>query len=449
MYDSDLLILDEPTNHLDITMIEWLENYLSRQKLSLLLVSHDRYFIDAVCNEIFEMDGMRLFRYKGNYAKFLETKSERAAIEKVEMEKARNSYARELDWMRRMPQARGTKQKARIDSFYQLEEKVSQRTEQTPQAFAVATQRMGNKILELNYVCKNFGELHIVKDFHYIFRRGEKIGIVGKNGTGKSTFLNMITGKLKPDKGSIVKGETIVYGHFEQDGLIPDSDKRVLEIVKDVAEEIKTKSGSMGAAQFLYYFGFSYADQHSFFSHLSGGEKRKLYLLLTLLKNPNFLILDEPTNDLDIFTLNQLEEFLAEFPGCLLVVSHDRYFMDRVTEHMLVFEGDGLIKDFPGNYSDYALWKLENAPKKELNDQKPVRDKKATSSKASYKQKTEYTLLEADIAAHENEKTELTEHMNSGNGTHEELAAWAKRYAELVNLIDSKTERWMELDELM
>jgi ATP-binding cassette subfamily F protein uup len=451
IHDSDLLILDEPTNHLDITMIEWLEGYLSRSKLSLLLVSHDRYFIDAVCNEIVELDGLRLFRYKGNYANFLETKHERQLAEKAELDKARNTYTRELEWMRRMPQARGTKQKARIDSFYQLEEKVSGKVEQTPQAFAVAAQRMGNKILELNYVSKSFGELRIMRDFHYIFRRGEKIGIIGKNGTGKSTFMNLIMGKIRPDQGSIVKGETIVFGHFEQDGLIPDTDKRVLEIVKSVAEEIKTKTGSMGAAQFLYYFGFSYADQHSYFSRLSGGEKRKLYLLLTLLKNPNFLILDEPTNDLDIFTLNQLEEFLVEFPGCLLVVSHDRYFMDRVTDHMLVFEGDGVIKDFPGNYSDYLIWKQANQPKKETNEaSKPAKEKKNQSSnKASYKQKVEYTQLETEIAQHEDEKQELETLMNTGNGTHEQLGSWAKRYQELVNMIDTKTERWMELDELM
>ena len=451
IHDSDLLILDEPTNHLDITMIEWLEGYLSRSKLSLLLVSHDRYFIDAVCNEIVELDGLRLFRYKGNYAKYLETKHERQLAEKAELEKARNTYTRELEWMRRMPQARGTKQKARIDSFYQLEEKVSGKIEQTPQAFAVAAQRMGNKILELNYVSKSFGELRIMRDFHYIFRRGEKIGIIGKNGTGKSTFMNLIMGKVRPDQGSIVKGETIVFGHFEQDGLIPDTDKRVLEIVKSVAEEIKTKTGSMGAAQFLYYFGFSYADQHSYFSRLSGGEKRKLYLLLTLLKNPNFLILDEPTNDLDIFTLNQLEEFLTEFPGCLLVVSHDRYFMDRVTDHMLVFEGDGVIKDFPGNYSDYLIWKQANQPKKESNEaSKPAKEKKnSTSNKATYKQKVEYNQLETEIAQHEDEKQALETLMNAGNGTHEQLGSWAKRYQELVNMIDTKTERWMELDELM
>lgn len=451
IHDADLLILDEPTNHLDITMIEWLEGYLSRQKLSLLLVSHDRYFIDAVCNEIVELDGLRLFRYKGNYAKFLETKHERQLSEKAELDKARNTYVRELEWMRRMPQARGTKQKARIDSFYQLEEKISGKIEQAPQAFAVAAQRMGNKILELNYVSKSFGDLRIMRDFHYVFRRGEKIGIIGKNGTGKSTFMNLIMGKIRADQGSIVKGETIVFGHFEQDGLIPDSDKRVLEIVKSVAEEIKTKTGSMGAAQFLYYFGFSYADQHSYFSRLSGGEKRKLYLLLTLLKNPNFLILDEPTNDLDIFTLNQLEEFLCEFPGCLLVVSHDRYFMDRVTDHMLVFEGDGIIKDFPGNYSDYLVWKQANVPKKETNEAaKPAKEKKNPSAtKATYKQKVEYAQLETEISQHEAEKQELETAMNGGNGTHEQLASWAKRYQELVNLIDTKTERWMELDELM
>ncbi len=449
--EAELLILDEPTNHLDIPMTVWLEQYLSRQKVSLLMVSHDRYFIDRVCNEIFEMEDGRLYRYKGNYSYYLEKKAEREETEAAALEKARSRYRTELEWIRRMPQARGTKQKARIQAFEQLEEKVKHYRPPDLPVFQAQPGRLGSKILELNYVCKSFGEKEYIRDFNYIFKRGEKIGLAGPNGSGKTTLLNLIMGTLRPDKGSITRGETIQFGYFRQDGLLPETDKRVIEIVKEVAEEIKTTEGSISASQFLNYFGFTYSSQYAWYSTLSGGEKRKLYLLITLMRNPNFLILDEPTNDLDIYTLQRLEEFLDNYQGCVLVVSHDRFFLDRVIDHLFVFEGDGKIVDFPGNYTDY-LQSRQQKQKKELNESvavntKTVRRERRPASRLTFREQKEMESLEAEIEALEQEKAEIPQLMAMVGEDHEKLRILSERFAETERLIEEKTLRWLELAE--
>ena len=449
--EAELLILDEPTNHLDIPMTEWLEQYLSRQKISLLMVSHDRYFIDRVCNEIFELEDGRLYRYKGNYSYYLEKKAEREETEAAALEKARSRYRTELEWIRRMPQARGTKQKARIQAFEQLEEKVKQYRPPDLPVFQAQPGRLGSKILELNYVCKSFGGKEYIRDFNYIFKRGEKIGLAGPNGSGKTTLLNLIMGTIRPDKGSIARGETIQFGYFRQDGLLPETDKRVIEIVKEVAEEIKTTEGSISASQFLNYFGFTYSSQYAWYSTLSGGEKRKLYLLITLMRNPNFLILDEPTNDLDIYTLQRLEEFLENYQGCVLVVSHDRFFLDRVIDHLFVFEGDGKIVDFPGNYTDF-LQSRQQKQKKELNESaavgaKTVRRERRPAIRLSFREQKEMESLEAEIEGLEQEKAEIPQLMAQAGEDHEKLRLLSERFAETERLIEEKTLRWLELAE--
>ena len=449
--EAEFLLLDEPTNHLDIPMTEWLEQYLSRQKISLLMVSHDRYFIDRVCNEVFELENGKLYRYKGNYSYYLEKKAEREESEAVVLEKARSRYRSELEWIRRMPQARGTKQKARIQAFEQLESQVKQYRPTDLPVFQAQPGRIGSKILELNYVCKSFDGKDYIRDFNYIFKKGEKIGLAGPNGSGKTTLLNLIMGILKPDKGTITRGETIQFGYFKQGGLLPETDKRVIEIVKEVAEEIKTTEGSLSASQFLNFFGFTYASQYAWYSTLSGGEKRKLYLLITLMRNPNFLILDEPTNDLDIYTLQRLEEFLENYQGCVLVVSHDRFFLDRVIDHLFVLEGDGKIADYPGNYSDYLHKRSSKAPREEKHTDKTQtqsdpRERKP-STRLSYKEQKEKESLEAEIAALELEKAQTPNLMSEAGEDHEKLEGLAKRFAELEKLIEDKTLRWIELEE--
>ncbi|MGC8865536.1 MAG: ribosomal protection-like ABC-F family protein [Bacteroidales bacterium] len=447
--EADLLILDEPTNHLDIAMTEWLEQYLSRQKVSLLMVSHDRYFIDRVCNEIFELEDGKLYRYKGNYSYYLEKKAEREEAEAAALARARSRYRSELEWIRRMPQARGTKQKARIQAFEQLEENVKQYRPSDLPVFQAQPGRMGSKILELNYVCKSFDGRAYITDFSYIFKRGEKIGLAGPNGSGKTTLLNLIMGIIKPDKGSITRGETIQFGYFRQDGLLPDTDKRVIEIVKEVAEEIKTTEGSLSAGQFLNYFGFSYSSQYAWYSTLSGGEKRKLYLLITLMRNPNFLILDEPTNDLDIYTLQRLEEFLQNYQGCVLVVSHDRFFLDRVIDHLFVFEGNGKIADYPGNYSDYLQSRAGREKKESVQPKTPKsepREKKSTQ-RLSYKEQKELESLEAEIAELEHEKEQIMQQMAEAAEHHEHLRSLGESFSAIDRLIEEKTLRWLELAE--
>lgn len=453
--ETDLLILDEPTNHLDIEMIEWLEDYLSRQNLSLFVVTHDRYFLDNVCNEILELDNNKIYRYKGNYSYFLEKKAEREAIEQLETEKARGLFRKELEWMRRMPQARTTKSKARIDSFYDVQEKANKRVEKDTGPLEVRMTRIGGKILEMNNIHKSYGDNKLIENFSYTFKKGDKVGIVGKNGCGKSTLLNMITGSLSPDMGKITTGQTIVYGYYSQEGFQPTEDKRVIDLAKDIAEEMPMGKGRITASAFLAHFNFPHVLQYNYFSSLSGGEKRRLFLLMQLLKNPNFLILDEPTNDLDIYTLNLLEEFLMAFEGCLLVVSHDRYFMDKIVDHVFVFEGEGKVKDYYGNYTDFYREKMleEARASKLLKPQttlKPTREKDSSPKpiKPTFKQKTEFEALDAEIQKLEALKHDVLEQMNSGEQSPEELEKLSLTYQETENALDEKTNRWLELSEL-
>lgn len=452
--ETDLLILDEPTNHLDIEMIEWLEEYLSRQNLSLLVVTHDRYFLDNVCNEILELDNNRLYKYKGNYGYFLEKKAEREAIEQVETEKARGLFRKELEWMRRMPQARTTKSKARIDAFYDIQEKASKRSEKDTGPLEVKMTRIGGKILELNNIHKAFGENRLIEDFSYTFKKGDKVGIIGKNGTGKSTLLNMITGSLNPDMGKIITGQTIVYGYYSQEGFQPKEDKRVIDIAKDIAEEMPMGKGRITASAFLAHFNFPHTLQYNYFSSLSGGEKRRLFLLMQLLKNPNFLILDEPTNDLDIHTLNLLEDFLMNFEGCLLIVSHDRYFMDKIVDHVFVFEGSGKVKDYYGNYTAYYRLRMEEEAAalrlKSPPAPKPTKENTLQTGprKPTFKEKSEFEGLGKEIELLESTKAGILEKMNSGNCTPEELEALSRNYQETENSLEEKSNRWLELSEL-
>lgn len=452
--NPDLLLMDEPTNHLDFEMIEWLEDYLSRESLTLLLVTHDRYFLDNVCDTILEMDQNSIFTYKGNYTYYLEKKAERQLTEDQSTEKAKNLYRTELEWIRRMPKARGTKSKARVNAFDDLESKAKFKREDKNIQFGVNVNRLGGKIVEIDNLSKNFGDFKAVDDFTYVFKRGEKIGIVGLNGTGKSTLLNLISGRLAPDKGKISIGQTVVMSYYTQNGLELNEDKRVIDIVKSVAEEIQLQKGSMSASQFLQHFDFSYPVQQAYFSALSGGERRRLYLLLQLIRNPNFLILDEPTNDLDIYTLQVLEEFLQDFAGCVVIVSHDRFLLDKLCDHVFVFEGQGKIKDFYGNYTDYYQWRMKEQrdaqrnikPVKEIN---PGIKEKKTSLKPSYKQRKDFETLEQEIHQLESEKDSVMNRMNSGSETPESIVALSITYNELTQLIDAKTILWMELGEII
>lgn len=454
--EPDFLILDEPTNHLDVDMIEWLEGYLKSLNKTLLLVTHDRYFLDRLVNHIIELDNDTLYTYKGNYEYFLEKKEERETIFNTEVDKAKNLYKRELDWMRKQPRARGTKQKARIDSFYDTEAKAKQQKNVEQVNLAVNMSRLGGKILELNNVSKAYGDLNILKKFNYIFRKGEKVGIVGPNGVGKSTFLKLIMGEQALDAGMIETGETVVFGYYSQDGLHLKEDRRVIEVVKDIAEFIPVGNGqSLSASQFLQHFLFSPEKQYTYVSKLSGGEKRRLHLLTILMKNPNFLILDEPTNDLDLPTLSVLEEFLVNFQGCLLVVTHDRYFMDRIVDHLLVFEGDGELKDFNGSYSDYKEWKADKSKKveipkvAEIKPQAEVPKVSGNTNKVSYKEKREYEELEKEIEKLEIEKKQFIDKLSAGSDSHEELNNWAQSVEKITTMLDEKSLRWLELAEKM
>lgn len=452
--EPDLIILDEPTNHLDLDMVEWLEEYLRRSNISLLMVTHDRYFLDRVCSQIIEIEDKQLYFYKGNYSYFLEKRDERVQTQNTEIDRAQNLLRKELDWMRRQPQARGTKAKSRVDAFYSLEEKAKQRKQESGIELAAKGSYIGNKIFEAEHVSKRFGDIVITDDFNYIFARYEKMGIVGNNGTGKSTFVKMLLGLEKPDKGFFDVGETVNFGYYSQDGLSFNEQTKVLDVVQNIAEVIELGNGSrLTASQFLQHFLFPPEKQHNFVYKLSGGEKRRLYLCTVLIKNPNFLVLDEPTNDLDIVTLNILEEYLASFKGCLIVVSHDRYFMDKVVDHLLVFNGNGKIKDFPGNYSQFREWKSEEN-KKLVEDVKitkqesqPARTKTAEKTKLSFKEQREFEQLETEIATLEEEKELLTQSLSSGTLGTEKLIAASNRITELLNLIDEKTMRWLELSE--
>lgn len=453
--DADLLVLDEPTNHLDIGMIEWLETYISKQKMSLLMVTHDRYFLDAVCDEIIEIDQHQSFVYRGNYSYFVQKKAEREAAEVAEIEKAKNRYRTELDWMRRQPKARTTKSKARIDSFYDLEKVAKKRLEQKQLDFNVKMSRQGRKILEIKNLSKSYDDLKLIENFDYIFKRGERIGIVGDNGSGKTTFLDLISQKIQPDSGDILVGETTQFGYFTQGGIQLREDMRVLEIVKEIADHIDLGNSIISAAQFLFHFGFSYDLQHSFFSNLSGGEKQKLHLVITLLKNPNFLILDEPTNDLDLFTLGRLEDFLLDFKGCLLIVSHDRFFLDRLADHLFIFNGDGKIKDFVGNYSDYREMQEFEASEEKKADKanrkivSPAKINLEKPRKASFKEQKEFEKLEKEMAQLEEEKEKLIAEMNSGILSPEQLQKVSLRFEKLSEELETAEMRWLELSEII
>jgi len=451
--DSNLIILDEPTNHLDVNTIEWLENYLKRQNLAIFLVTHDRYFLDNVCDEILELENQTTFKYRGNYTYYLEKREERMLTEKTEIQKARSLYKKELEWMNRMPQARATKAKAREDAFYTIEEKAFSGSKEETRSFDVDMQRLGGKILELNNIEKSYPNQIILHDFTYIFNKGDRIGLIGKNGVGKSTLLEIIMGSIKADKGKITIGKTVEFGYFRQDGLPIKEDKRIIDIVKDIAEQVEMKKGSMTPAQFLSYFNFNTNIHYNYFSSLSGGEKRKLYLLTTLLQKPNFLILDEPTNDLDIETLNKLEEFLENFEGCLIIVSHDRYFMDHMVEHIFAFEGDGKIKDYWGNYSEYArLRKTREKKASKTNPdkaEKKEKKNKQTSNKPTWKQLKEYENLEIEIQKLEQQKAVLIENLNQPTSKPNDLIKWSEEVTVVMNIIDDKTDRWLELSEII
>jgi ATP-binding cassette subfamily F protein uup len=455
--EPDLLILDEPTNHLDLDAIEWLEGRLAASAQTLILVTHDRYFLDRVSTDIIELDQVQLHRYKGNYSYFLEKKAERQASQAAETEKARNLLRKELDWMRRQPQARGTKAKYRVDAFYDLQDKAKGPGSDGKLELSVKTTRVGNKILELDGVKKSFGVQPIIKNFTYTFRRGDRLGIVGKNGVGKTTFLNLITGKLPPDSGGIDKGDTITFGYYTQDDLVFREEQRVIDIVQEIAEVVQMANGqTVTASQFLQLFRFPPAVQYSMVSKLSGGERRRLQLLKVLIKNPNFLILDEPTNDLDLDTINVLEDFLENFPGCLIIVSHDRYFMDRLVDHLFVFEGAGQIRDFPGNYTDYREWlEDEEALRKESATKATVAAKPVAAPppsekrKISFKEKQEYEKLEGEIDRLESRKKELVGKMNNGTVSHEELMQWSREIEQIEADINTKSDRWLELGEYM
>lgn len=450
------MLLDEPTNHLDIDMIEWLEELLSQSRLSLLLVTHDRYFLSNVCDEILELDNFSLQRYKGDYNYYLEKKAEREFQSGQEIEKTRNLYYRELEWMRRTPSARTTKSKARIDNFYKIQEKAKQRAADELPEFRVKSSRIGNKILEINNIFKSYEQKKIIQDFSYTFKKGERIGIVGPNGCGKTTFFNMVTGTLRPDMGRIVPGSTIVFGYYRQDNMQRVEDKRMIDIVKEVAEEIRFDKGSMSAAQFLNFFGFNYTTQYNYYSSLSGGERRRLHLLLTLMQQPNFLILDEPTNDLDLHTLRILETFLSGFEGCLMIASHDRAFLDQMVDHLFIFGTNGKISGYHSTYTEYREKQrlLEEAAKAKSvatakNSPAPPKKPTTANAKASFKQKTEHSSLEQEIQQLEKEKKELIDTLQSGLPDPMVLQNLSNRLGEIIALIDLKTERWMELEDII
>ncbi|MEJ8818796.1 ABC-F family ATP-binding cassette domain-containing protein [Lacibacter sp. H407] len=464
-----LLIMDEPTNHLDVEMVEWLEHYLSKEKITLLLVTHDRYFLDTVCNEIWELDGSNLTEYKGDYQNYLEKKAARIESELASIDKAKNTYRKELEWMRKQPKARTTKSKSRQDNFYEVEAKAKLRIEDQQVQLSMKMNRLGGKVVEMKKVYKSFGEKQILKGFDYTFKKGERVGVVGQNGAGKSTFIDIIQGIQQPDSGKINIGDTIIFGNYSQKGLEIKEDLRVIEYVKNIAENFPLASGgSLSAAQFLQLFLFDPDKQYTYISKLSGGEKRRLHLLSILFRNPNFLVLDEPTNDLDLPTLAVLENFLSDFPGCLLIVSHDRYFMDRLVDHLFVFEGDGEIRDFPGNYAQLRIWQKEQEklgadsresgvntdrstvqelPSAAVPNGSGVEGPTVEKKRFSFKEKREFELLQKEIEALTAEKETITAKLNNGNIPFDELQQLSNRIGEVTNLLDEKEFRWLELSE--
>lgn len=449
--EPELLILDEPTNHLDVEMIEWLEDYLKRSRISLLMVTHDRYFLDKVCTKIVEIDMRQIYTYEGNYDYYLSKREERISAQDAELAKVKNLLRTELDWMRRQPQARGSKAKYRIDAFYELDKKSKFRRDDSTVELNVKSSYIGSKIFEANDVCKKFDDLVILKDFNYIFARYEKLGIVGNNGVGKSTFIKLLLGLEKPDSGYFDIGETVKFGYYSQDGIQFNEEEKVIDAVKKIAEVIvfdeKTK---YTASQFLQLFLFTPETQQKYIYKLSGGEKRRLYLATVLMKKPNFLILDEPTNDLDIVTLGILEDYLQKFKGCVIVVSHDRFFMDRTVDHLFVFEGNGVIKDFPGNYSDYREWKnLQKEEKAVKKEERPKEreNKRDYSAKMSFKERKEFEALTVDIEKLEEEKRSIEEALSAGTLGVEELTQKSQRISEIIAELEEKEMRWLELSE--
>lgn len=450
----DLLILDEPTNHLDIEMTEWLENYLKETNLTLFMVTHDRYLLDSVCTEIYEIEDKTMYQYKGKYSYYLEKRQERIDAMNTEIEKARNIYRKELEWMRRMPQARGHKARYRENAFYEIEKVAKKRINETSLKLKDNGTYIGSKIFEAKDLCKSFGSLKILEHFSYTFSRYEKMGIIGKNGTGKSTFIKILTGNEPLDSGTLDIGETVKFGYYSQEGMKFNDQMKVIDAVRDIAEVVNVGGGkTLSASQFLQYFLFSPEKQHSYIYKLSGGERRRLYLCTILMRNPNFLILDEPTNDLDITTLRVLEEYLQSFGGCLIVVSHDRYFMDNMVDHLLVFEGDGVITDFPGNYTDYREKQIGNAKtqkaeEKAASDTKKQKVKTESPRKLTFAERKEYETLEKEIASLESEKSDIEAALCTGTLSVDDLTAKSKRLSELTDIIDEKTMRWMELAEI-
>ena len=464
--EPDFIILDEPTNHLDLQMIEWLEGYLQRGNKTLLMVTHDRYFLDRVCSVILELDDKTIYTYRGNYAYYLEKRQERIDNKRAEIARANNLYRTELEWMRRMPQARGHKARYREDAFYELEKVAKQRIEERQLRLKASNVYIGSKIFECQYISKAFGQMGnspivILKDFYYNFSRFEKMGIVGNNGTGKSTFIKMLLGLEPVDEGRIIIGDTVRFGYFSQEGLKFDEQQKVIDVIRDIAEYVDLGSGrKMSASQLLQYFLFTNEQQYNYVYKLSGGERRKLYLCTVLMRNPNFLVLDEPTNDLDIVTLQILEEYLQDFPGCVIVVSHDRYFMDKVVDHLLVFRGQGEIKDFPGNYTQYREWERmeKSAPDTSRKGGEKKPETAGTSTKASYrhderrrlsyKEKREMEQLEKDIAQLEAEQKQIEEALCGGTTSVDEITAMSKRLPLLKGELDEKSMRWLELSEI-
>ncbi len=453
--EPEFIILDEPTNHLDLEMIEWLESYLQQPNLTLFMVTHDRYFLERVCNHIIELDNGKLYRYTGNYSDFLEKKAIRQETESAELEKNQKLLSRELDWVRRSPKARTTKAKSRVDAFFDLKEKVSNVPQSEELQIDIKGQRLGKKILELHNVSKSFGDMKIVEGFNYKFKKKERVGIVGPNGVGKTTFLKILTKEIRTDTGKVVIGDNTVFGYYTQDGIQLKNDKRVLDVVQDIAEYIPLEKGQkLTAAQLLERFMFSRKQQQVYVSQLSGGERRRLFLLTVLMKNPNFLILDEPTNDLDIITLNVLEDFLMEFPGCLIVVTHDRYFMDKIVDHLFVFEGNGQIKDFNGDYSEYReIQREREREEKRLEREQLEKSKKQESPKEqkpgmSYEERKEMNRLEKEIKKLEERKADITEQFNSTTLTPEQIESLSRELSEVRDLIEEKEMRWLELAEL-
>ena len=446
----DLLILDEPTNHLDLEMIEWLEQYFAKENLTLFIVTHDRYFLERVCNEILELDGGELFSYKGNYSYFLEKKEQRLAQEQASVEKAKNLYVKELDWMRRQPKARTTKSKSRIDDFYKIKEQAHKRRKEHTVQLEINMERLGSKTVEFHNVCKAFDKLTILDKFSYNFLRGERVGIIGKNGTGKSTFLNLLTGALPPDSGKIIVGDTIKFGYYTQEGIEVLQGQKVIEVIQKYGDYIPLLKGrTLSAGQLLERFLFDRKKQYDYVEKLSGGELKRLYLCTVLIQNPNFLILDEPTNDLDIVTLNVLEDFLLDYPGCLVVVSHDRYFMDKIVDHLFVFRGQGEVEDFPGNYTDYRVYEESTPPTDDTPKKEATKNtwRKDANKGLSFNEQKEYNRLEKEIAQLEEKKTAIEAAFAEGNLSNDEIQSQSVALQETLVALEEKTERWFELTE--